>query len=411
MKIAIIFDRFGPYHIARMRGAMQFAEVLAIEGAPHRAVYDWQAPDLPDGMGYAALSSAKGEETDAALIEERLNERVAPFAPDAIAICGWSNMIALTALRWARDSNIPAICMSETNDWDFKRNWLVERLKSGIVAHFGAGLATNDSQINYLAQLGLDRDRIFCGYNVVDNDYFREAAAQHRNASDLPEEVAAFLPMSAKGRYFLSSNRFIEKKNLIRLLEAYSEFRKGRTGDVADWPLIMLGDGELRQQIEETIDRLNLGRHVHLPGFLQVEALPRFYGTAGAFVHASTVEQWGLVVNEAMAAGLPAAVSKRCGSAQFLIEDAVTGFVFDPYSTNEITFALERLAGLDADSPIRDAAAKRVELLRPEKFGEALANACAAAGKSNNKVGFFDRFALNIAIIKTSRAELRLRRS
>jgi glycosyltransferase involved in cell wall biosynthesis len=47
-------------------------------------------------------------------------------------------------------------------------------------------------------------------------------------------------------------------------------------------------------------------------------------------VHASTTEQWGLVVNEAMAAGLPVLVSDRCGCAPDLVEVGVNGFTFDP---------------------------------------------------------------------------------
>lgn len=407
MKIAILFDRFGPYHIARMRGAMAYAEVLAIEGAPHRAIYDWVKPELPGGMAYCSLTGVKGEESDRTLVERRLDERVAPFAPDAIAIPGWSNMIALAALRWAKRRGIATICMSETNDWDFERRWLTERVKAGIVAHFDAGIATNDSQAGYLARLGIDERNIFRGYNAVDNDYFRDAAARWRGADALPSALAAFLPAGAKGRYFLASNRFIEKKNLLRLLDAYAAFRTERGDDPADWPLVLLGDGELRPQIEAKRDALGLGAHVHLPGFLQVDALPQYYGTAGAFVHASTTEQWGLVVNEAMAAGLPSAVSERCGSAQYLIEDSVTGFGFDPFSVEAIARALTRLAGLPADSPLRAAANARVETLRPERFGEGLAAAAQAGVARPAHPRAIDRIALDLSIRRAARAESR----
>lgn len=400
MKIAVLFDRFGPYHVARMRGAMQFAEVIAVEGAPHRATYDWDPPKLPKGLKHCVLTRAAGEEADAALVHRRLDELVLPHAPDTLALAGWSDTISLAALRWARERGIAAVCMSETNAWDFDRKPWVEAIKRGIVAHYGAGLATNDSQVDYLVSLGIARERVFRGYNAVDNAYFREAAEKWRAQPGLPPEIAGTVPDAARGRYFLGSNRFIEKKNLLRLLDAYAAFREGRADDPADWPLVLLGDGEMRGAIEAKIAQLGLGDMVHLPGFLQVEALPHYYATAGAFVHASTTEQWGLVVNEAMASGLPVAVSNRCGSTQFLIEDGVTGFAFDPFDTADITRALSCLASLGSDNALVAAASVKVEEVSPEKFGEGLAAAAQAAIAHEAKPGFLDRRALDLAIAR-----------
>ena len=63
-----------------------------------------------------------------------------------------------------------------------------------------------------------------------------------------------------------------------------------------------------------------------------------------AFIHASTTEQWGLVVNEAMAAGLPVLVSERCGCAPDLVAPGFNGFLFDPEDVNSITDAMIEIA-------------------------------------------------------------------
>lgn len=402
-----MFDQFGPYHVARIAGAMRQATILAVEGAPRRAIYDWDRPDLPAGIEYSVLTDADGEETDAALLAARLDQRVLPFQPDAIAVCGWATVVDLATLRWAQARGIPTVCMSETNAWDFERKPLGEAVKRGIVAHFSAGLATNDSQVDYLVSLGLDRESIARGYNAVDNAFFREAAAKWRAQPGLPGEIAGSVPKEARGRYFLASNRFIEKKNLLRLLDAYAGFRQGRENDPADWPLVLLGDGELRPQIEARIAKLGLADFVHLPGFLQVDALPRFYATAGGFVHASTTEQWGLVINEAMASGLPVAVSNRCGSAHFLVDDGVTGFAFDPFDTDGIARSLGRLADLEDRAALIEAANARVELVSPEKFGEGLAQAALAAIACPARPGFLARRGLDLAIARTAHVERR----
>jgi glycosyltransferase involved in cell wall biosynthesis len=102
------------------------------------------------------------------------------------------------------------------------------------------------------------------------------------------------------------------------------------------WDLVLLGDGELRAQVQRKILQLGISDAVWLPGFQQYGNLPGVYGLAGAFVHASTVEQWGLVVNEAMAAGLPVLVSDRCGCVPDLVQYGVNGFTFDPYDVEAL---------------------------------------------------------------------------
>ena len=104
----------------------------------------------------------------------------------------------------------------------------------------------------------------------------------------------------------------------------------------APWSLVLLGDGPLKSDLCRLISDLRLDACVHLPGFKQYHELPVYYGLASAFVHASTTEQWGLVVNEAMASGLPVLVSNRCGCAQDLVKEGVNGFTFDPCNVEQL---------------------------------------------------------------------------
>jgi glycosyltransferase involved in cell wall biosynthesis len=82
---------------------------------------------------------------------------------------------------------------------------------------------------------------------------------------------------------------------------------------MAPWDLVLLGDGPLKADLCRLIDDLRIRNRVLMPGFKQYEELPAYYALARAFVHASATEQWGLVVNEASASGLPVIVSNRCG--------------------------------------------------------------------------------------------------
>ena len=109
---------------------------------------------------------------------------------------------------------------------------------------------------------------------------------------------------------------------------------------------MILGDGHLRPQLTRRVEQLGIAEDVLLPGFKQYDELPAWYGLAGAFVLASTTEQWGLVVNEAMASGLPVLVSERCGCAPDLVEDGVNGFTFDPYDVEGLAGLMQRVAAM-----------------------------------------------------------------
>src|SRR6266568_5498123 len=118
-----------------------------------------------------------------------------------------------------------------------------------------------------------------------------------------------------------------------------SEVRHQRSegrGVVGPWDLVLVGDGPLKADLCRLISDLNLYGHVHLPGFIQYRELPAYYALAGVFVHASTTEQWGLVVNEAMATGLPVIVSNRCGCVPDLVAEGKNGFTFDPGSVKAL---------------------------------------------------------------------------
>src|SRR5439155_11820127 len=123
-------------------------------------------------------------------------------------------------------------------------------------------------------------------------------------------------------------------------------------------------------------DALRLGDDLLLPGFQQYDELPAYYGLASAFIHASTVEQWGLVVNEAMAAGLPVLVSERCGCAADLVEAGVNGFTFDPWQPEALARLMLKLAASETER-LRMGGASRGIIANgsAERFGEGLEGA------------------------------------
>jgi glycosyltransferase involved in cell wall biosynthesis len=187
-------------------------------------------------------------------------------------------------------------------------------------------------------------------------------------------------------KYFLASARFIEKKNLPRLIEAYARYHRlaqkaeNGTRKAEIWGLVLLGDGPLRADFCRLIAGLSLQDYVQLPGFKQYPELPSYYAHAGAFIHASTTEQWGLVVNEAMASGLPVLVSNRCGCARDLVQDGVNGFTFDPLNVEQLAQLMLKVSAFNF--PLSKFGAESARLISqwgPDRFANGLKGAVDCA--------------------------------
>jgi glycosyltransferase involved in cell wall biosynthesis len=354
----------GHYHHARMRAAAAAGPpctVLEIHGQSEFREFRLDAPAA--GTNYAVVR-AEG------LVSRSLDR----LGPGIVFLPGWGEKFTLGGLRWCQRTGTPAVVMSESTRHDsigdrepdpgrpVRRAWWRETIKRRIVGQFSAALVGGTPHREYVAELGMPPDRIFDGYDVVDNDYFAAGADAARN-----DDAALRAKHKLPAQYFLASARFIPKKNLVRLIRAFAAYRA--TAGPGAWDLVLLGDGPEKPGIVRLIDELKLGAAVRLPGFRPFAELPIYYGLAGALIHASTTEQWGLVVNEAMASGLPVVVSRTCGCASDLVADAVTGFTFDPYDAAALARVLLTVSVPEFDrKALGQAARARVAEWGPARF-------------------------------------------
>jgi glycosyltransferase involved in cell wall biosynthesis len=287
--------------------------------------------------------------------------------------------------------------MTESTYWDERRAPWKEWVKSRFVKLCGAGFAGGSPHAEYLTQLGLPRKKISLGYDTVDNEYFqcktdeaRANAANLRRKKNLPE------------KFFFASARFVEKKNLFNLIRAFARYRAlaEAAARTEIWDLVLLGDGALKPGLAALISELGLEPHVHLPGFRQYQELPAYFGLAQAFVHASTTEQWGLVVNEAMASGLPVLVSNRCGCAMDLVAENSNGFTFAPESVDELAQLLLKISA--AGFPLAKFGAESRRIIAnwgPDRFATGMRDAVETALKNpRQQAGLIDRALLKLLL-------------
>jgi glycosyltransferase involved in cell wall biosynthesis len=422
MRVTVVFDNLGPYHLARLRAAAQVCDLTAIEVAASSAEYAWkragEARSQKSEIARPELSAFTVSESQpvsissfqhATLLERGTSRKVSQRAltqkmaaalaasrPDVVFIPGWSSRAAFAALDWCGQNKIAVVAMSESTEWDEPRQPWKEFVKRQLVGLCAGALVGGAPHKDYMVKLGLPVERIFPGYDAVDNGYFARGVEEVRSQkSDVSMSACQHAP------YFLASARFIEKKNLPRLIEAYALYREkaetlksahGKPStfnpqpSTAPWPLILLGDGALRPALNHQLSTLNLQPHVSMPGFIQYPELPDYYAGAGAFIHASTTEQWGLVVNEAMASGLPVLVSNRCGCAQDLVQTGTNGFTFDPFNAEELAQLMLKISGFRF--PVSDFGAASRRIIAnwgTDRFAAGLKAAAECALKAGSK--------------------------
>ena len=390
MNIAILFINIGYYHYARLAAASDACaargwQVVGIQVTgstlehPWGSVAEGRVPILTIDTAIGSQVAADGKVP--AVSTERIHECLAGIQPDVVFLAGWSFKVCRQCLAWCRKQSVPAILMSESKRDDERRYWLKERLKAALyVRHFKAALVGGAIHGEYAESLGIPRGRIFTGYDVVDNAHFEAGADRARGH---PAETRRAFPKIPNGPYFIAVSRLVERKNILGLIRAYKRHVDSVKDPLNAWGLVVCGNGPQLEAIRQEISRFNLDGHVHLPGFLPYSEMPAWYGMAGAFVHPALQEQWGLVVNEACASGLPVIVSKTAGAGYDLVADGKNGFLIDPAEIDDMAEKLSLLHRFSKETlkKMGDCSREMVKRFAPARFGEGVLNTILSLGR------------------------------
>ena len=381
LTLAIHWPRLGPYHLARLRAAQtrllpKGVRVVALEIASHDETYGWRVETGPTAFErQVVFLNRTYDRIPFARLCSGLFHHLNCASPDVVAVNGYGFKDAWVLLTWCRIYRRPAILMTESKADDTSRVRGRERLKRLVVRQFSSALCGGSLHRAYLEQLGMRPGEIFEGYDVVDNDFFQTESTKARENPDAFRHLPG---LEAPESFFLASARLIERKNLDGLLRAYGTYRR-RCARGNAWRLVVLGNGVERQGLEAIIKEDGL-EGVALPGFRQIDELPAYYGLAGAFIHPALQDQWGLVVNEAMASGIPVIVSIRCGCAPDLVREGENGFTFDPQDEEALASLMLRLSSGEVDLvKMGRAAQTHISHWGPERFAQGLEGALQIA--------------------------------
>ena len=338
--IGLIWPQFAPYHVdrceavaARLSGK---AEVLAVEVATTSVTYAWAPSGEVKGVRKRTLFP--GQSYDAIGKMKRYWHQFRALRRCDMVLIGvsYSNLdIAMLAYS-LRLCGVRVIMMTESKFDDSQRRLEREMLKPLVFAPYFGAIVGGVRQASYMRFLGYRRRLVVSGYDTVNLDRVRAMGGG----------VAAPDGTPFADRPFVFVGRFVTKKNLPILLDAYKRYTA-----LCDGPprrLVLVGGGELDREVRARIAALGIAALVDLPGFLQAEAVATMLASALALILPSIEEQWGLVVNEALAFNLPIIASENVGSCDFLVRNLVNGYVVEPDSVEGFARAMQHLAANEA---------------------------------------------------------------
>jgi glycosyltransferase involved in cell wall biosynthesis len=257
------------------------------------------------------------------------------FRPDVV-VSGETGPRTWLAWLYCRAARVPLVVWSYPSRAEARsvRGWR-RRARRFLLARARAVIGMGAQAREALAAWGVPAERIHDAPNAHDAEGLRKALA----AVD-PDAARRALRagLGCRENVALYAGRLRESKGVAALLEAWDlvapELR-------AEWSLLVLGSGPLEPAVREAARAHARGEIVALRAVPATE-VAAFYAGADLLVLPSLDEPWGLVANEALAAGLPVCGSRLAGCADDLVLEGETGWVFDPRVPEDFAAALGR---------------------------------------------------------------------
>ena len=329
LNIFFILEKIGPYHNARFNYLTNNKELIinVIETNSISKTYLWNNK-FHSKYNIFKLDKKSKNRLKPNELALQLNQLLYKKHPDIIFITGWYERVHHYLLYKSFQNRIPLVLLSDSRFSDEKRFFFKEYIKRLLIKGFSSAIVAGVESRNYLVKLHFRNGSIFTPYNVIDNNFF------------LKFKDTKKIPFS---NYFLCVARFVKKKNHKTLIHAFEIYKKNN----GKLNLLMIGFGPEENTIKKEINKSNFKKSIFIDAWKQINELPLYYKNSRAVILPSFTDQWGLVVNEAMACGKPCLVSKNCGCYLDLIDNSKTGWGFDSNNPIELASLLHKVESLN----------------------------------------------------------------
>jgi glycosyltransferase involved in cell wall biosynthesis len=250
-----------------------------------------------------------------------INRLISRYKPDKIIVLGFS---IATIKIWLRSffHKIEYIIWSGAIDFPGRLDSFLRKFERKLlISRASAYVAYGSKAKEYLVKMGAPAEKIFIAINTIDTKFFNDETSKIKSLLRKTEQT-----------HFIYIGYLVPRKNVNKLIEVIELVAQSRN----DFVLDILGDGSERDDLEKMTARKRLSEVIKFHGFIQKANLPEFLASSACFLFQTDFDVWGLVVNEAMASGVPVLSSINAGATYDLIINGKTGFIVDYNNKKEV---------------------------------------------------------------------------
>jgi glycosyltransferase involved in cell wall biosynthesis len=276
------------------------------------------------------------------------------YKPDVVLMFGWDSLTSFLAHVSCRLLGIKFLIWSGStiNEVSWRRSLTIPFVKAHV-RRADALIAYGTRAKEYLMSLGARKEKIAISYNTNDVDRYRKNALKYKKIKD---KTIKDLGLTSK-RIIIYYGQVIERKGADLLIKAFQKVKEKYPKSA----LLIIGSGPFKPDLEKYVSKKKIKdvKFIENPGD---EKIGKYYAVSDLFVLPSREEVWGLVVNEAMASGLPVVVSDNAGCAVDIVKPGDNGYVFKSGSVNSLATCLEKV--IKDEKKMRNMGKRSLEIMK-----------------------------------------------
>ena len=335
-KLVFVWDNFGPLHADRCNAVAEHFEgthqVIGLEIAGRSKVYDW----MPEkGTHFRKVTLISGQSLEEIPFPQRFGRTLSACLSmgrgSEFFMCHYQDPAIFLVAIGLRLLGRRVYTMGCSKFDDYPRRMRRELFKSMMYCPYNGALASGIRSRDYMRFMGFAPDKIQASYNTVSLQRIRNLAG----VPPAPEGVPF------RERHFTIVARMVPKKNVSMALKAMKVYSQQVPRPRS---LHLFGTGPLEAELRHQAREDGIADLVHFRGFLQTDDISRAYGSSLALLLPSIEEQFGNVIPEAQAMGLPIILSDNCGGRDVLVRAGVNGFVIEPDNPEGMAFFMRLIS-------------------------------------------------------------------
>jgi len=281
---------------------------------------EWDIP-LLDSYEYEFVENTSknpGTKSFKGIQNPNLIKSIKNYQADAILIFGWKFQSHLKAMFYFKNK-IPVLFRGDSTLLDMQnkiKTLIRQQILSFVYKYIDYALYVGQENKKYFLKHKLNPKQLIFAPHAIDNHRFSIENDIRKEKADSKRKD---LGLKKTDIVYLFVGKFQAKKAPLDIIKLAGKIKKPHI------KFLFVGNGELEQKMKSIA-----GENCFFMDFQNQQDMPIIYRMGDCLILPShgPGETWGLVVNEAMACGLPAIVSNKVGCANDLIEENKTGFVF-----------------------------------------------------------------------------------